>query len=421
MEDSLLAMFRKTFEKDDAQGFAKLLREHPEAKAQINAPIAAFDAPLVTQVKSPEMLDVLLEAGADINARSRWWAGGFGLLDLASPELATYAISRGATLDAHSAARLGRQAQLLEFLDRNPALVHARGGDGQTPLHFAATVEIAGLLLDRGAAIDATDIDHESTPAQFMTKDRQDVARFLIERGCRTDILMAAAVGNQKLVEDHLNRDPANVGCRVSTKYFPKKNPHSGGIIYIWTFGKDATAHAVARHFGHEEIYKMLMERSSDDLKLIAAIQTGDEATFHAVVQRQPNLLQNLSDEMREELPHAARHNRTSAVKLMLSAGWPVDARGQHRGTALHWACFHGNSEMTQEILRFNPPLELTDADFNSTPLGWAIHGSEHGWYCKTGDYSGTVEALLKAGAELPAKLAGSPPVQTILRNSGLK
>ena len=417
MENSLLQSFRATFDKDDAQGLAQLLHEHPEAKAQINAPLAAFDSPLIIHVKSPAMLDVLLEAGADINGRSRWWAGGFGLLDFATPELSDYAISRGAKLDAHSAARLGRVAQLREFLDRDSGLVHARGGDGQTPLHFASTIPIAELLLERGAAIDATDIDHESTPAQFMTKDRQDVARFLVERGCRTDILMASALGNQKLVEEHLRRDPASIGCRVSTKYFPKKNPHSGGIIYIWTLGQDATPHSVARNFGHEEIYKLLMERSSDELKLVAAIQTGDEAMFNDITKRRPNLVRNLPDDVREYLPHAARHNRIGPVKLMLAAGWPVDARGQHRGTALHWASFHGNTEMVREILRYNPPLELTDADFNATPMGWATHGSENGWYCKTGDYSGTVEALLKAGAKFPAKICGSASVQTLLRS----
>jgi len=41
-------------------------------------------------------------------------------------------------------------------------LVHARGGDGQTPLHFASTVEIAEFLLAHGAAIDARDVDHEA-------------------------------------------------------------------------------------------------------------------------------------------------------------------------------------------------------------------------------------------------------------------
>jgi hypothetical protein len=71
----------------------------------------------------------------------------------------------------------------------------------------------------------------------------------------------------------------------------------------------------------------------------------------------------------------------------MLAAGFPVDAMGQYEGTPLHWAAFHGNAEMTREILRHNPPLEQLDRDFRGTPLGRAIHGSEHGWHAKTGDY----------------------------------
>jgi hypothetical protein len=75
---------------------------------------------------------------------------------------------------------------------------------------------------------------------------------------------------------------------------------------------------------------------------------------------------------------------------------------------------------MAREILRHQPPLEVTDADFNATPLGWAIHGSEHGWYCRTGNYAGTVEALLQAGAKLgDRKLAGTTAVQEVLRRHG--
>src|SRR2546427_9819567 len=128
------------------------------------------------------MLEVLLAAGADINAKSRWWAGGFGLLHGASPELAAYAIERGALIDVHAAARLGRLERLQELIAEEPALVNARGGDGQTPLHFASTIAIAAYLLDHGADLDARDVDHESTPAQYMGRDRQEVLRYLIQR-----------------------------------------------------------------------------------------------------------------------------------------------------------------------------------------------------------------------------------------------
>ncbi len=63
----------------------------------------------------------------------------------------------------------------------------------------------------------------------------------------------------------------------------------------------------------------------------------------------------------------------------------------------------------------FNPPLELPDADFQLTPLGWVIYGSEHGWYCRTGNYGATVEALIQAGAKLPEQTGGTSVVREVL------
>lgn len=112
----------------------------------------------------------------------------------------------------------------------------------------------------------------------------------------------------------------------------------------------------------------------------------------------------------------AAQNNNARAVGLMLAAGWPANACGQHGGTALHWACFHGNAAMVKEIIRYNPPLDDAENDFRSTPIGWATHGSEHGWHCRTGDYATTVELLCTAGAQLPPDLSGTEPVKEVLR-----
>ena len=177
-------------------------------RAKIDEPLGPFDSPVITNVRSKEMLDVLLAFGANLNAKSRWWAGGFGLLHAASTELAAYAIERGAIVDVHAAARLGLLDRLRELVKADPELVHSRGGDGQTPLHFAATVEIARYLLDHGARVDTRDLDHESTPAQWMLDDRLDVARYLVARGCQTDLLMAAALGDLELARRHLEANP---------------------------------------------------------------------------------------------------------------------------------------------------------------------------------------------------------------------
>jgi ankyrin repeat protein len=392
------------FKAGDAARFAAILESHPELKSRLNDPFpgGAFGAtPLLAAVgtRSREMIDALLHAGADINARSHWWAGSFGVLDNDSG-LEPFLIERGAIVDAHAAARLGMLDRLRTLVDADPSLVHARGGDGQTPLHFARNVEVAEYLLEHGADIDARDIDHEGTPAQYMVRDRQDVARFLVARGCDTDILMASVLGDLDRVHRHLDADAACIRMSVTEEWFPKKDPRAGGIIYIWTLGANQTPLMVAREFGHTEIFDLLMQRSPASLQLAVACEIGDEALVGEVLAAHPDAAREVSDLDRRKLVDAAQNNNTAAVRLMLEAGWPPDARGQHRGTALHWACYHGNLAMVRELVRHGAPLDAKGDDFDGTPMDWAVHGSEHGWYSKTGDYAGTIQALKAAGAK---------------------
>jgi len=407
----------------DADAVRVVLERHPDLKATLDEPLpgAPFDQQallLAVSQRNRAVTDVLLQGGADINVRSRWWAGGFGVLDGADPVLVPFLLERGATVDAHAAARLGMRGTLETLLAERPELVHARGGDGQTPLHFASTVDIAQLLLERGADFDARDIDHESTPAQYMVRERQEVARFLVARGCRTDILMAAALGDLALVRRHLDAEPACIRMRVSEAYFPKQDPRSGGTIYTWTLGSDKTAHAVAREFGHSDVSSELVARSPAMLQLVVLGEAGDEAAVNQLLSREPSLVSSLSENERASLAHAARNNDTRAVRVMLSAGWPVDVRGQHAATPLHWAAWHGNVEMVRELLRRDAPVDVKGDEYDGTPLHWAIYGSVHGWHCRTGDYAGTVETLIAAGAQAPRLTSdseASEPVRDVL------
>src|SRR5438105_2384499 len=96
---------------NDAGQVSQAIERYPELKPRLNEP--APDHPFgitalmaAVQRKNKEMIDVLLRAGADINARSRWWAGSFGVLDNDNG-LAEFLIERGAIVDVHAAARLG--------------------------------------------------------------------------------------------------------------------------------------------------------------------------------------------------------------------------------------------------------------------------------------------------------------------------
>src|SRR5205823_169238 len=136
-------------------------------------------------------------------------------------------------------------------------------------------------------------------------------------------------------------------------------------------------------------------------VKLAQACELGDAELFRTSLAQRPNFVKALSDDDRRRLPDAAQNNNTQAVKLMLEAGWPADAKGEYNMTSLQWASWHGNAEMVREILCHGPQLEV-DCDHGITALGSALHGSENGWHRDTGDYAATVEALLAAGAKAP-------------------
>ena len=99
----------------------------------------------------------------------------------------------------HEAARAGLADKLAAMLAMDASLIDAKGIDARTPLHCAGTVAVAALLLDHGARIDARDEDHDSTPAQWRIGESPDVARFLLERGAKADIFLAAALGDLAL------------------------------------------------------------------------------------------------------------------------------------------------------------------------------------------------------------------------------
>lgn len=409
------AALRAAIRAGDAALVRDVLKLHPSLKAKLNEPLMDFDTPAIVaavQKGSREMVDALLDAGADINARSRWWAGSFGVLDSANAELAEYLIARGAMVDIHAAARLGKIDQVRELLQQKAELVHARGGDGQLPLHFAATVEIAELLLEYGADINARDIDHESTAAQYMACQRQymewrepyrhDVARFLIARGAEADILLASAIGDVALVERILNDDPETVRTTVSERYFPKKNPEAGGTIYMYGFGLTRSPHSIAHQFGHKAVFDLLMQRSAPWLRLVQAAELGDASMVKRIVEQHPAVITRLTEHAARRIVGAAFRNNTRAVELLLEQGWPSKVALENGQTPLHCASWHGNIAMVRTLLAHEAPVNVFETEYGGSPLAWALHGSLNSWEREKGDYPAVTRALLAAGAKIP-------------------
>jgi ankyrin repeat protein len=380
----------------DAAEVSRVLDANPELKARLNDPLpgGSFgETALLAAARraNRDMVDVLLRAGADINQKSHWWAGPYHVLDGAGrePWLPAFLIGRGAVPEIHHAVELGMADDVVRMLGEDPALIHARGGDGRLPLHYAQTLDMAEFLVSRGADLDARCVDHESTAAQYMIRDRQPVARYLVRRGASADVLMAAALGDVDLTRRLIDATPSSIRTRVSAQWFPMRDRRAGGTIYIWTLGGEKDAHEIAREFGHDEVFRVLMTRTPPSLKLAIACEVGDEALAREMRAHVPAI--DPADTSR--LVAAASRGKADVARRLLEAGWPATA-ADHGTTALHWAAYHGQADLVAALLERGAPANVADAEYNATPYGWAEHAMRNNPSVSSADYTRVLELL---------------------------
>lgn len=410
------------FMRGDAGAVRRILLQHPALRALINEPLFPFNAPaIVCYANNAAMVEVLLEFGADPNRRSDWWAGGFHALHSATGSAAERLIAAGAEIDACAAAHLDRPDILRRLIDEDPSRVHERGGDGQTPLHFATSRAVVDLLLDAGAEIDARDIDHRSTPAEWMLHQtrgagRYDLARYLVERGAAVDLFLAAALGLNDRVRTMLQASPGLLELRTGQGDYGEKPP-SSHHIYFWTIGANLSPLDVAVRFEQTDTLELMLGFASPLQQLIAFALAGDEVRARALVREHPALLHALPPDAHRAISNAAWNGSARVVALMLELGFDPATPGHDSGTALHCAAWQGSSETVAVLLgdpRGRALVSARDAHYNATPLGWCCHGSLHG--NRSHDHAGVAQLLLDAGAQQGSDTNdASPAVRAIL------
>jgi ankyrin repeat protein len=306
----------------------------------------------------------------------------------------------------HEAARAGLIDQLTEMLAKDPSLVDAKGMDARTPLHCAGTAEVAALLLDHGARIDARDEDHDSTPAQWLISEAPGVARYLLERGAEADIFMAAALGELALAKDLVTQDRSCLACRIGKppEFPPLGDGGRGGTIYQWTLRFNSYSHQIALAKGHQAMFDFLYAESDVATRFLVHCLLAHRPEAEAIAKEYPDIVANLPDVDRELVAKYCWETNTNyeAVKLMLDLGFPVAHPEHNHGyTPLHNAAWAGSGELVELLISRGHPVDIRDPGYDATPLEYALYDCLVEKRHPEGEFVRVIKALLKAGIPL--------------------
>lgn len=307
----------------DAQNTLALL----DAGANVNAKTDANSGkqtPLSNAVKlgSMDLINVLLQAGADVNANNHT-AYTNPLLQAiidGREEVAQTLLLAGA--DPNTTNDKGTSALIVASfsgLQDTALTLIAAGADpnaadqqGRTALIYAAgkgNPEIVKLLLAAGAKVNAADKDNLNALMNAATNGNTEVVNLLLKAGSEKNRLKQDAWSALMLASYHGHTDvvKALISARASVNLASKADG--------WTALMSAAAN------GHTEIIKLLLKAGA---QVNARNKTGASA-----------------------LMVAAAYGHTDAVKALLKAGANVTYKDNNKKSALDYTKTNDNAELT--------------------------------------------------------------------------
>lgn len=375
------------------------------AGADPNAHDAIGETMLMAAVGSGELaaVEALLELGADVHARDPHYgqtplmfAARAGLTDIAE-----VLIAAGAEVDAKT--RVGEEPQWI-LPNSRPGFSFGigiiRGGlpadrgmrpfrpGGMTALLYAArdgNAETAGLLLDAGADINATEANGITPLLMAISNNRMPLAAQLITRGAdldakdwygRSPLWSAVNVRNLYLhndrFENYIDREPVLEVIRMLLEHGADPNPRTTESPPVrehllsvtgtleWVDFTGQTPFLSAALAGDVTVMRLLLEHGADPhvptfggtTPLMAA------AGINWVVSQTYT-----------EGPDAL----LEAVELCVELGMDVNATNSMGLTAIHGAANRGSDAIIEFLVSRGARLDVADNE-GRTPLDWA-HG----------------------------------------------
>jgi ankyrin repeat protein len=239
--------------------------------------------------------------------------------------------------EIHDAARAGDLAKVKALIEKDPGLIRTVDSEGKTPLHGAAEIgrkEVAAYLIEKGAVVDQRD-SMNRTPLWWCAARSMslDVARLLLDKGAdinATDggwgppLMMAAVGGSAPMVDLFLERGVAIPG---------PSDPSMAGLV-SFSVGNG--------------LVKLVNRLVATGLDVRAKDGAGNSLMHKAAAGGSPEIIEmfvksGLSAGEANSigwtpLHYAAEAGRLKAVDILLAKGAPLDARTTEGKSALNLA-----------------------------------------------------------------------------------
>jgi len=316
-------------------------------------------------------------------------------------------------------AEILETARLLLNHGADPNILYM-AGEWELPTLYGACGQLghaglAAILIDAGANVD----DNESLYHSTEFRDHA-CTRLLLERGARINGTNALKhqldvedIDGLKLLLDYgadpneLNNEGMNalhwaIDRRRSAATIALLIDH--GVDVNAALPDGLTPYRMAWRLGGGEVEALLRARGAEPIlspadELINAAAQGNAGTIRSVLSDYPDTVTSMTPHELGAIARFAQEGNTTAVALLLDNGFPIDARGEHKATPLHWAAWRGRPDTVQLLIDRGADVEVEGSDLGSTPLQWAIHASTNNPDTTTERTIAVIESLMNAGA----------------------
>ena len=173
------------------------------------------------------------------------------------------------------------------------------------------------------------------------------------------------------------------------------------------------TPYAVAELNGNRAVADWLLAHgASPELsevdRLVAACSRGDRKAAEALLGKNPDVRDQITDDHYIAFHQAAERNDVRALEAMLACGFDPNRPDAGIGkTALHSAAMEGWPDAVRVLLAHGASVHVRDREFKGQPLIWAAEGSRQGREGR--DFAAVGRLLLDAGSPVEWETTEEP------------